>query len=99
MTPTTMQRERTTERCPECFGGSGPCARCFGFGWVWSDGKPPTICPGGGARPYVSRPELLPCGRGSRLCPGCDRPSLEIGDDDDRARTTAWREAHERRRR
>lgn len=69
------------------------CDGCNGFGWVWSDGAAPTLCPGGGAA--VSQGELdtgkapteLPCGRRYTHCSGCDRRREDVGNGDDVART------------
>lgn len=84
-----------TVRCGLCAGtGHGDldgvgCRVCLGRGWHWSDGRAPTLCPGGGRAPLVE-PDLvtdLPCGRHGETCPGCDRPRDAIGVDADRQRT------------
>lgn len=87
-------REREVVRCGRCIGsGHEPerahCRACLGYGWRWSDGRPPTLCPGGGASPVqaVTRVRNLPCGRGGETCPGCDRFTRDIGTDPDVVRT------------
>ena len=78
--------DRHIARCPDCFPRGGrrivdpDCALCLGWGWRWSDGVPPTLCP---AR------TRLPCTRLSAHCPGCGREAAEIGGADDVARTKA----------
>lgn len=82
-------------RCDRCHGtgAGGACKRCLGFGWMWSDGRPPTMCPGGGMAPNVSTPKTLPCGRDNDTCPGCDRSTDIIGLDEDVKRTVEVRNA------
>lgn len=89
-----MTATAITKTIHNCAAGHGsgadadglPCPGCNGYGWAWSDGAPPTICPGGGRRPPVANPERLPCGRMGHRCPGCDRDSAAIPTDADRAR-------------
>lgn len=84
--------------CPECRGLIDPetlCATCIGSGWIWSDGVPATVCPGGAASTPGSVEmgrdvKDLPCGRTSERCPGCDRAVADIGTPEDRARTVEW---------
>lgn len=65
--------------CARCHGGTGDaCPDCAGFGWLWSDGVVPVLCPGGGRNPLVRSPRVLPCGRRNETCPGCDRTRAEI---------------------
>ena len=63
------------------------CDDCLGFGWRWSDGRPATLCPGGGNRPLVKEPMSVPCGRSLHCCPGCDREWHRIGLEPDIKRT------------
>ncbi len=65
------------------------CPRCLGLAWLWSDGRPATICPGGAAivNLITGHHEALPCGRRHAQCPGCDRDRADIGNDDDITRT------------
>jgi hypothetical protein len=72
------------------------CRGCLGRGVRWNDGRPMTLCPGGGPdeqAPLHGKPDAdLPCGRGGATCPGCGRPATEIGLDDDVKRTIDARE-------
>lgn len=90
MPPLTHDEARIIVCCDRC-GGAGvvqhpimqsrvtACMSCLSAGWVWSDGRPPTVCPGGGHAPLHPPDSLLPCGRGGRTCPGCDRIASLIG--------------------
>lgn len=78
--------------------GDAICSKCLGFGWMWADGVPPTMCPGGGAQPKAAilqgrSPTDLPCGRTGKTCPGCDRNAVDIGGPQDRQRTIDWQVA------
>lgn len=72
----------TPRVCLKCLGRDGrkepDCTHCNGFGWLWSDGVKPRLCPGGGRKPLVKNPRELPCGRSGKACPGCDRPRAVI---------------------
>ena len=84
--------------CPDCRGLIDPetlCATCIGSGWIWSDGVPATVCPGGASSTPGSVETGrdvtdLPCGRTGERCPGCDRAVGDIGTPEDRARTVEW---------
>ncbi len=91
--------------CPDCRGLSDPetlCQTCIGSGWIWSDGVPATVCPGGAASTPGSVEmgrdvKDLPCGRTGERCPGCGRFSADIGTPEDRARTVEWQAGKVRR--
>lgn len=52
------------------------CSECNGFGWKWSDGVAPTLCPQTHGLSWNKRP--LPCGRGAAECRGCGRSLSEF---------------------
>lgn len=80
-------------RCKACNGtvdgDTDHCLDCLGFGWTWSDGKAPTLCPGPPRAVYVddhgrpsstaNAPLSLACSRYGNACTGCGRPVDEIG--------------------
>lgn len=81
--------------CDRCMAQDTKCERCLGIGWMWTDTRPATYCPGGGTgRPlvnaYLARLQaegVLPCARGGDRCPGCNRAVASIGSAEDVTRT------------
>lgn len=72
-----------------CIGGS----KCLGFGWLWSDGRPPVLCPA--TEPGAAhQPWEVPCGRRNQTCPGCGREAKIIGHDIDIECSRRRREGH-----
>lgn len=76
----------------------GICPDCLGYCWHWTDGVPPTACPGN-KRPTADNVSpkkaievaLTPCGRRGDRCPCCSRGPVSVGDEDDRARSLLLR--------
>ena len=95
---TTPSKIKVCETCRGLIDPETLCATCIGSGWIWGDGVPATMCPGGGAAPAYAlttgkAPTDLPCGRSGETCPGCDRKASDIGGPEDRQRTIDWQTA------